>query len=138
MKEQVEDKLRDGQTQAEVEKMIATATAQAQGAAMGGGGGGFGGDGDDGGEPASVTTVGSTPESRGHESRLRILERKLRQSPLKNGISERELFAGSREAEKRAGEKMDKLLKGNAAVARRVDEMSTMMREVVAAKRRVR
>jgi len=46
------------------------------------------------------------------------------------GISEEELFRGSREAEKRAGDKMDTLLRQNKIVRGRLDEVRSLVREI--------
>ena len=109
--QRVEDTLRDGQAQAEVEKMAAQAQASAQ---PQGGGGMF--------------------AHRDAEKGLALIERRLARIPkkLRGGISERELTAGSREAEKRAGEKLDKLRAQGDATIRKVDEVGAMIREVAA------
>lgn len=110
--QRVEDTLRDGQTNAEVEKMAAQAQASAQ--PQGGGGGMF--------------------ASRDAEQGLALIERRLARIPkkMRGGISERELTAGSREAEKRAGEKLDKLRAQGDVTARKVDEVGALVREVAA------
>jgi hypothetical protein len=45
-------------------------------------------------------------------------------------ISERELFAGSKESEKRAHEKLDKLLRTDTRVAARVEELRGLMTDL--------
>jgi hypothetical protein len=121
IKERSEDTVREGKDQAEVEKL----SALAQGAAeqeLGGGAGGMGG---------GMEAV--TPP-RG----LRILERKINALPrrLRGGISERELLRGSREAEKRAEEKLNRLLQANDTNTRQLREIGGLLREVAAAGRR--
>ena len=71
---------------------------------------------------------------RDAEKGLALIERRLARIPkkLRGGISERELTAGSREAEKRAGEKLDKLRAQGDATIRKVDEVGAMIREVAA------
>lgn len=53
-------------------------------------------------------------------------------------ISERELFAGDREAEKRAEEKLHKLMESDSRVVKRLDEVKTMLQDLkhVAGRRR--
>jgi hypothetical protein len=113
--QRVEDTLRDGQANAEVEKMAAQAQASAQ---PQGGGGVF--------------------AHKNAEKGLALIERRLARIPkkLRGGISERELTAGSRDAEKRAGEKLDKLRAQGDATARKVDEVGALVREVAALARR--
>jgi intein/homing endonuclease len=47
-----------------------------------------------------------------------------------SGISERQLFAGDREAEKRASEKLDRLLKNDKDLARRLEELRHLTQEI--------
>jgi ribosomal protein L12E/L44/L45/RPP1/RPP2 len=49
-------------------------------------------------------------------------------------ITERELFHGSREAEKRAGEKYEKLLQNDQMLAKRMDELGGFLRDLKGAK----
>lgn len=48
----------------------------------------------------------------------------------RNGISERELFAGSREAEKRADGKLEKLLKSDQEVVYRLNQLGGLLQEM--------
>lgn len=47
-----------------------------------------------------------------------------------NGISEKELFAGSREAEKRAAGKLDKMLKNDLLLAHRMKELGGLLHDL--------
>lgn len=49
------------------------------------------------------------------------------------GISEQELFAGSREAEKRAADKLDRLIKSDKIISTRLHEVRGLVRELVRA-----
>lgn len=117
IKQRVEDSLRDGQVQAETEKMIAVAQAQAQG---GGGGGGV---------------FASAPAPKG----LKLIERRLRNLPSnrRGGISEQELFSGDREAEKRAGDKLDRLQRSNDTQLKKLNEIGGLVRDVASSQRKV-
>jgi hypothetical protein len=118
IQERSEDVIREGKAQAEVEK--ASAMAQAEVERMNAPPGGAGG-----------------VESLGRPSGMKILERKLNALPrqLRSAITEKELLHGSREAEKRAEEKLNRLLRSNEGLARRLRESAALMREVVAATR---
>jgi hypothetical protein len=115
IQERSEDVIREGKAQAEVEKLSAMAQATAERGAGG----------------------GAPAESLGPPSGMKILERKLAALPrqLRGAITERELLRGSREAEKRAEEKLNSILRSNDANARRLKESISLLREVVAAGR---
>jgi hypothetical protein len=116
IKERSEDTVREGKDQAEVEKLSAMAQSAAE-QAMGGGRGGFEG-------------VMAPPSMKRLSERLRALPPSMR-----GGISEQELLRGSREAEKRASDKLDRLLNASAVQTRRLRETGALLREVVAASR---
>lgn len=115
IQERSEDVIREGKAQAEVEKLSAMAQAAAERGA--------------GGAPGV--------ESLGAPSGMRVLERKLAAIPrqLRGMITEKELLRGSREAEKRAEEKLNRILRSNDVNTRRLKESISLLREVVAAGR---
>jgi hypothetical protein len=116
IKERSEDVVRDGRATAEVEKMSAMAQASAQ-AATGGGGGGM--------------------EGAEHPKGLALIERKLDALPknLRRAITESELEHGrDRSSERRATEKLDRLLKQGDAQVRRMREQGALIREIAFAK----
>jgi hypothetical protein len=95
-----------------------------------------------GGVPAQVIPGGQ--ESR-HTSRAGDIQRMLAEgrdrrrlwTPRRGagGISEAELMRGSREAEKRAGEKLDRLLKNDVHLQRRLGELGGMLQDLRASSR---
>lgn len=114
MKQRHEDALRLARSQAEAEALI----AKAQQGAMGGGGG-FG----------SSVRSGHGPLLA--ESPAGLRNKRLRLLPRGGtGISERELFAGDREGEKRAEEKLNKLLQADRQTRRRLDEVRGLLRDI--------
>jgi hypothetical protein len=106
IKERSEDVVREGKAQAEVEKLSAMAQAAAQ--------------------PGLENT--EIPKG------LKLLERKLLSLPrhMRGGISDQELHRGSREAEKRAEGKLDRLLRQNDQTSRRLKEIGGLLRDVAA------
>jgi len=126
--ERSEDLVREGKAQAEVEKM--SAQAQASAAGGGAGGGGEAGAGDESGGMGGE-------ESRQVLNGLKLVERKLRRlRPHQGyGISEEELLKGNREAEKRAGDKLNKIMKSQDYQVQRLREVGELVREVVAARK---
>ena len=110
IKERSEDVVREGRAQAEVEKlsMMAQQAAQPQG-----GGGAFEWTGDN---------------AKG----MRLLERKLDTLPkkLRSKITEEELLRGNREAEKRASEKLERLMEQNDAQVHRIKELGGLVRDL--------
>lgn len=110
IKERSEDVVREGRAQAEVEKLSAIAQQQA---APGGGGGAF--------------------EWSGENAKgMRLLERKLDSLPkkLRSKITDEELHRGDREAEKRASDKLDRLLRQNDAQVHRIREIGGLVRDL--------
>ena len=117
VKERVEDTLRDGQAAAEVEKMAAI--AQAQATPSGGGG------------------EQLASDNRNAQS-IAMLERRIRQLPKhqRGGISERELLQGDREAEKRAEDKLNRLMQVGDQTLKRVQEIGGLVRDVASSGKR--
>lgn len=112
IKERSEDVIREGKAQAEVEKL----SAQAQQSMA---------------PPGGMEHV--MPGPSGKRLRERIAATPAGQ---RGGISEQELFKGSREAEKRATEKLDKLLRNDSAVTHRLNEIGALLRDVAFTSRR--
>lgn len=110
IKERSEDVVREGKAQAEVEKM----SMQAQQAAA-----------------PPIEGFGPPPSIKRLQERVKRTNRNQR-----GGISEEELFRGNREAEKRASEKLDKLLRNDAQTARRLGELGGLIRDVAYANRK--
>lgn len=112
IQERSEDTVREGKDQAEVEKLSAMAQAAAQG-----------------------SMEGLAAPAAGPQAGLRLLERKIDSLPrrLRGGISEKELLRGSKEAEKRAEGKLDRLLRENDIQTRRLREVGALLRDVAAA-----
>jgi intein/homing endonuclease len=108
LKERSEDVVREGKAQTEVEKM----SAQAQ-------------------QAAAPSLEGAQPSVRRIRDRIDSTPRNQRKR-----ITEQELFKGNREAEKRAEEKLDKLLRNDSQVAKRVDEIGGLVRDLAFASRR--
>lgn len=113
IKERSEDIIREGKAQSEVEKM----SAMAQQAAMSGGSGGS--------PPGLEHLLLQKPSARRIQERVNAVKR-----GRSAAISEQELFRGSREAEKRAEEKLDKLLQNDTRTARRLNELGGLLRDV--------
>lgn len=71
-----------------------------------------------------------------HDQRILMAGRDFHSGNLitaaKGGISERELFAGSREAEKRADDKLEKVLKNDAILTNRLQEVGELLRDLKA------
>ncbi len=106
IKERSEDVVREGKAQAEVEKL----SAQAQ-----------------------QSVAGSPMEHLLQDPSLKRLRERIQRTPRthKGGISEQELFhGGNRESEKRATEKLDKLLKNDAHASKRLVEIGALLRDV--------
>lgn len=87
-----------------------------------------------GGAPEGQATA---PESSPAEVAKALREGQILLSPSTRsirhrGISEKELFAGSREAEKRAEEKLNQLLKSDKALGNRIEEMRGMLSDLKA------
>lgn len=120
IQERSEDVIREGKAQAEVEKMSAQAQADVERASAAVGGG-----------------VESLGLPSGFRSGMRMLERKIDSLPrrLRGGISEQELLRGSREAEKRAETKLDRILRSSDAQSRRLKESVALIRDVASAAR---
>ncbi len=89
----------------------------------------------------------NAPEEAPQEHAPRVIARSLRDGEIllsptgrsslgRRPISERELFTGDREAEKRAGEKMDKLLQNDKQLLMRVQELKGFLQELSATSRR--
>jgi hypothetical protein len=113
IKERAEDTVRDGRATAEVERMSAMAQASAQPAA-----------------PAGM-------EGRESPRGLALIERKLDALPkkLRSAITEQELDGKrDRVAEKRATDKLDRLLRQGDAQVRTMREQGALMREIAFAK----
>ena len=108
IKERSEDVVREGKAQAEVEKM----SMQSQ-------------------QYAAPPLEGLASPS------VKRLQERVRQTPKnqRGRITEEELFRGSKEAEKRATEKLDKLLRNDAQTARRLGELGGLIRDVAYANR---
>jgi len=108
IKERSEDVVRDGRAAAEVEKMSAMAQSAAQQGA------------------------GPAAEGAGRPQGMKLLERKLDALPqkLRKAITEEELNRGDREAEKRASEKLDKLIRTGDAQVRGMREQSALIRDL--------
>lgn len=99
------------------------------------------------GQAASQAVMGGVPQAEGdpeaepaaessksiakalNESKI-LLSPGSRRAFRGRGISERELFAGDRESEKRAHEKLDQLLKTDTRVAARVEELRGLMTDL--------
>lgn len=112
-KERSEDALRTSNDEAEGQKLLMKAQGMAPGA---GGGGGFG-------------------ASREHKQELSLVEGRGRNGarPKRsngNGISEQELFAGDRDGEKRAEDKLDKLLLHDRHMTRRLKEIGGLLSDL--------
>jgi hypothetical protein len=63
------------------------------------------------------------------EGKALISPRSSRRS-ARGGISEQELLQGSREGEKRASDKLDKLLKSDAKLASRLEDVQGMIMDL--------
>jgi hypothetical protein len=119
--------------------------------AMGGGGGGYEApavpeptartsttSSDTGGEMTPSAGVATGAQAGESLKRFQTAYRQLRSSRSlyshgARGISERELFAGSREAEKRATDKLDRLIKSDKIISTRLHEVRGLVRELVRA-----
>lgn len=114
IQERSEDVIREGKAQAEVEKLSAMAQAAAE-----------------------STVAGGREEGTAPLSKLRLIERRLRALPaqLRNGISEKELLRGNKEAEKRAEEKLDRILRSNDRQSRHLREVGALLQDIVVATR---
>lgn len=97
-----EDMIRDGKAQAEVEKMSAMAQQSAA--------------------PPGLEHLLQKPSMK------RIQERVSREK--RGRITEKELFQGDRSSEKRAEEKLDKLLQNDTRTAHRMKELGGLLRDV--------
>lgn len=116
IQERSEDIIREGKAQAEVEKASAMAQAEV--------------------EKMNAPPSGGT-ESVINPTGMRMLAKKLDALPrqLRQSITEKELLRGSREGERRAEEKLNRILRSNDQLARRLRESTALMQEVVAASR---
>lgn len=88
-----------------------------------------------GGEMAASGSV-SGPEAGESMKKLFHSYRQLRSSRSLHtggaqGISEQELFRGSREAEKRAGDKLDRLINSDRIISNRLNEVRGLVRDLV-------
>ena len=106
--ERTEDMRRDGATQAEVEKMSALAQAAGQREDVVGDGG------------------------------MQRLTKRLNALPAaaRKPINEKELFRGNRESEKRAADKLDRLLTQNASLAQEVKQVGGLLRDLASTARK--
>jgi len=107
IQERSEDVIREGKAQAEVEKLSALAQAAAEKANVG--------------------------EGLSLQDRIKLLERKLSSVPrrLRERISEKELLSGSREAEKRSTDKLDRIMRSNDYQTRHLKEVGGLLRDIV-------
>lgn len=126
LKERSDDIKREGAATAEAEKMSLRANAEVEreNAAQAGGGGGGG--------AAPRFAHAGTPKG------MKLLEAKLATLPdrIRRSISESEMSRGSREGEKRANDKLDRLLRSNDQQVRRIREVGALLRDVADATRR--
>lgn len=121
--ERTEDIKREGAAQAEVEKMSQRAAMEVEREFT---------------PPQAAAGPGAPRFAHADTPRgMRLLQAKLNSLPsrIRRSISEAEMSRGSREGEKRANDKLDRLLRSNDQQVRRIQEVGALLREAAAAKR---